>query len=85
MQFHKGFGNILNFVLILFSLYLVCLASWRFVSEKHVSGLASVKKNLQTQKIRPDVEKIFDFQNSLTVAEKLYDDGGMIANDTFAL
>ena len=43
--------------------------------------MASVKKKLQTQKIRPDVEKIFDFQNSLTVAEKLYDDGGMIAND----
>ena len=83
MQFHKGFGNIVHFVLILFSLYLVCLASWRFVSEKHVS-MASVKKICKLKK-SDVVEKIFDFQNSLTVAEKLYDDGGMIANDTFAL
>ena len=45
---------------------------------------AASVKNLQTQK-SDVVEKIFDFQNSLTVAEKLYDDGGMIANDTFAL
>ena len=58
MQFHKGFGNIVHFVLILFSLYLVCLASWRFVSEKHVS-MASVKKNLQTQKIRRRWEDIW--------------------------
>ena len=55
-----------------------------FVSEKHVSALASVKKICKLKK-SDVVEKIFDFQNSLTVAEKLYDDGGIIANDTFAL
>ena len=51
-----------------------------FVSEKHVSALASVKKICKLKKSAV-VEKIFDFQNSLTVAEKLYDDGGIIAND----